>query len=401
MSGFKGVCLVAARELKERGRSKAYLISSIFTIIIVLGAIFVPALLGGDGTTHQIGLVGDGGPELVDAAAALAEQRATEDEPAELFEIQTFESVEEAEAALDEGTIDTAIVDATALLTRGGGFFGGSSADSRLQEAAATVRIQDLVAENAEAAEVVELLASEPLEVRRIGEASEEEQAIRGAIAFGGLILMYMAVLTYGTWMLSGVTEEKTNRVVEVLLSTLKPWQIFAGKLVGIGLLGVGQMAVLIAIAFAALSLNDTIDLPSLPVDSVIALIGWFILGFLLYATLFGAAGSLVSRMEDAQNAAAPLSILAVVGYLFSFTALGDPGGTVAVVGTYIPFTAPYVAPIRLAFGEITGLEMALAVAITIVTIVLMVRLAGRVYAGGLLRFGSRVKWSEAFRSAS
>jgi ABC-2 type transport system permease protein len=166
-------------------------------------------------------------------------------------------------------------------------------------------------------------------------------------------------------------------------------------------LLGVGQMAALIVIALVALRLNDSIDLPALPLDSVVALIGWFILGFLLYATLFGAAGSLVSRMEDAQNAAAPLSILAVIGYLFSFTALGDPGGPVAVVGTFIPFTAPYVAPIRLAFGEIGGWEMALSVLVTIATIVLMVRLAGRVYSGGLLRFGSRVKWSEAFRTGA
>jgi ABC-2 type transport system permease protein len=398
MSGFTGVWLVAARELRERGRSKAYLISTIFTIVILLGAIFVPALIGGDGTTHEIGLVGEGGQELVDAAAELAEQRAV-DEPAERFETHVFDSVEEAESALNEGTIDVAVVDVTELLTRGAGFFGGSSADSRLQESAATVRIQDLVVENAEAAEVVNLLASEPLEVRTLGDASEEEQALRGAIAFGGLILMYMAVLTYGTWMLSGVTEEKTNRVVEVLLSTLKPWQIFAGKLAGIGFLGVGQMAALIVIALVALRLNDSIDLPALPLDSVVALIGWFVLGFLLYATLFGAAGSLVSRMEDAQNAAAPLSILAVIGYLFSFTALGDPGGTVAVVGTFVPFTAPYVAPIRLAFGEIGGWEMALSVLVTISTIVLMVRLAGRVYSGGLLRFGSRVKWRDAFRT--
>jgi ABC-2 type transport system permease protein len=400
MSGFNGVWLVAARELRERGRSKAYLISSVFTIVLLLGAIFVPALIGGDSTTHEIGLVGEGGQELVAAAAELAEQRA-EGEPAEQFETHVFDSVEEAESALNEGTIDVAVVDGTELLTRGAGFFGGSSADSRLQESAATVRIQDLVVENAEAAEVLNLLASEPLEVRILGDASEEEQAIRGAIAFGGLILMYMAVLTYGTWMLSGVTEEKTNRVVEVLLSTLRPWQIFAGKLVGIGLLGVGQMAALIVIALVALRLNDSIDLPALPLDSVVALIGWFILGFLLYATLFGAAGSLVSRMEDAQNAAAPLSILAVIGYLFSFTALGDPGGPVAVVGTFIPFTAPYVAPIRLAFGEIGGWEMALSVLVTIATIVLMVRLAGRVYSGGLLRFGSRVKWSEAFRTGA
>ena len=224
---------------------------------------------------------------------------------------------------------------------------------------------------------------------------------LSSAIAFGGMILMYMAVLTYGTWMLSGVTEEKTNRVVEVLLSTLRPWQIFAGKLVGIGLLGLTQMVVLILAALAALSFNDQINLPTLPIDSVVALIGWFILGFLLYATLFGAAGSLVSRMEDAQNAAAPLSILAVVGYFFAFGALGDPSGTLAKVGTYIPFTAPYVAPIRLAFGEISGLEMALSVAITAITIVVIVRLASRVYAGALLRFGSRVKWREAFRAGT
>lgn len=398
MNSVEAIKLVATRELKERGRSKAYIISTIFTLVILVGVIVVPTLIGGDVTTHEIGLVGDGGEPLVSAAADLARERVAGDEEPEEFETHDYATVEEAEAALEEGTVEVVLVDGTELVTVGEGFFGGSSAESMLQEAAATIRIQDLVAENAEAADVLVLLASDPLDVRNVGDIDEEEQGIRSAIAFGGLILMYMAVLTYGTWMLSGVTEEKTNRVVEVLLSTLKPWHIFAGKLVGIGLLGVGQMIFLISMALVAMRLNQNIELPSLPVDSVIALIGWFILGFLLYATLFGAAGSLVSRMEDAQNAAAPLSILAVVGYLLSFAALGDPGGTVAVVGTFVPFTAPYVAPIRLALGEIGGWEMALAVLVTIAAIVLMVRLAGRVYAGGLLRFGSRVKWREAFR---
>src|SRR5690606_5032641 len=134
--------------------------------------------------------------------------------------------------------------------------------------------------------------------------------------------------------------------------------------------------------------------------DSVVALIGWFILGFLLYAILYGAAGSLVSRMEDAQNAVAPLTIVALVGYFFSFAALNEPDGTVAIVGTYIPFSAPYVAPIRLAIGDISALEMTAAALITIATIAVLVRLAGRVYAGGLLRFGGRVRWLEAYRSA-
>jgi ABC-2 type transport system permease protein len=260
--------------------------------------------------------------------------------------------------------------------------------------------VQELVTSGEEAAEVVAILSSEPLEVRRVGGANEEEQELRGLIAFAGLILMYIAILSYGSWMLSGVTEEKTNRVVEVLLSTLRPWHILGGKLIGIGLLGLGQLLLVVIVGLAAIYFTAALDVPRLPVDSIAALVGWFVLGFLLYAILYGAAGSLVSRMEDAQNAAGPLTIVALIGYMFSFAALNEPEGVVAIVGTYIPFSAPYVAPIRLAIGDIGAWEMALAVLITAVTIALMVRLAGRVYAGGLLRYGGRVKWSEAFRSA-
>ena len=398
MTGAKGVLLVAGRELRERGRSKAYIISTIVTLIILAGAIVIPSLIGGDETTYEVGVVGDGGRSIIDTASELARQRAGDD-PADEFVVTEFATPDEAETAMEDGEVEAVVIDGSELLVKNPGGFGGSSAPRYLQEAASTQRVQELVADDAEAARVIGLLASEPLEVRTLGGEDEGDQDLRGAIAFGGLILMYIAVLTYGNWMLSGVTEEKTNRVVEVLLSTLRPWQIFAGKLVGIGLLGMGQMIILIGVAAVALTLNGSLDVPTLPLDSVVALIGWFILGFLLYATLFGAAGSLVSRMEDAQNAAAPLSILAVVGYLFSFISLNDPSGTVSVIGTFIPFTAPYVAPIRLAFGEISGWEMAAAVLVTAVTIVVMVRLAGRVYSGGLLRFGSKVKWREAFRA--
>lgn len=400
MNSFQAVKLVASRELRERGRSKAYIVSTIFTVLILAGAIVIPNLLGGDPTTHKIGVVGEGGADIVAVAADLATQRAEEDEEPDRFEVIEFESVEEAEAALESEDVSAVIVDGAELIVSGGDVgFGGGSGQGLLQEAASTIRIQELVAEDESAGRVLELLASSPLEVRDLTGQDEDEQAFRSAIAFGGLIIMYMAVLTYGSWMLSGVTEEKTNRVVEVLLATLRPWHIFAGKLVGIGLLGIGQMVLLLAVALAALRFYSDLQIPTLPLDSVVALVGWFVLGFLLYATLFGAAGSLVSRMEDAQTAAAPLSIIAVAGYFFAFAALGDPSGTMAIVGTYIPFTAPYVAPIRLALREISGLEMTIAVVVTIVAIVIMVRLAGRVYAGGLLRFGSRVKWSEAFKA--
>lgn len=401
MSGFTAVRLVAWRELRERARSRAYIVSTAFTLILLIGAIVVPTMLGGGVETYEVGVVGEGGTPILDTAAALAEERAGE-EPADEFVATVFDDLAQAEAALEADEVEALVVDGSEVVVAQGGGFGGAGGSlvNLLQEAAGTQRVQELVASNEDAAEVLELLASEPLEVRRLNGDGEGDDDLRSMVAFFGLILMYIAVLTYGTWMLSGVTEEKTNRVVEVLLSTLRPWQIFAGKLVGIGALGLGQMVALIAVALVALQVTDAFEVPSLPIDSMVALVGWFILGFLLYATLFGAAGSLVSRMEDAQSAAAPLSILAVVGYLFSFAALNDPAGTVAIVGTYIPFTAPYVAPIRLAFETITWWEMTLAVLVTAATIVVMVRLAGRVYAGGLLRFGGKVKWREAFRSA-
>src|SRR5690606_8801578 len=282
-----------------------YIVSTIFTLILLGGAIALPALFGGDPTTYQVGIVGEGGEPIVATASALAAERAGEEEPDD-FATTLFEDLTAAEAALDEGEVEAILVDGQDLVVPGtGNAFGGpgGAMTGLLQEAAGTRRVQDLVASNEEAAEVLELLASEPLEVRNLNGAEDDEAEVRGLIAFVGLILMYIAVLTYGSWMLSGVTEEKTNRVVEVLLSTLRPWQIFAGKLAGIGLLGLGQLLVILTVAMIGLRITNAFDVPSLPLDSVVALVGWFILGFVLYATLFGAAGALVSRMEDAQSA--------------------------------------------------------------------------------------------------
>lgn len=398
MSGLTNTRLVAMRELKTRGTSKPYIISTIFTVVVLLAAIILPGIFGGGGSTYEVGVAGEG-ESVVAAAGELAALRAEDGDEVDTFSVTHFATVEEAEAALEEGEVEAVIVDDRELVLASSGVWGSTPA-RLLQEAAGASRVQQLVAEDAAAAEVVALLGSEPLAVRSLDGEDEARAAIRGAVAGGGLVLMYIAVLMYGSWMMSAVTEEKTNRVVEVLLSSLKPWQIFAGKLLGIGALGTFQMALLVLTGAAAMTLGGFVEVPALPVDSVIALVGWFILGFLLYATLFGAAGSLVSRMEDAQSAAAPLSIVAVAGYLVSFVALQEPTGVVAVVATYFPFTAPYVAPIRLALDQIAAWEMALSVGVTLLGIGAMVWLAGRVYAGGLLRFGSRLKWKEAFRSA-
>jgi ABC-2 type transport system permease protein len=301
---------------------------------------------------------------------------------------------------MELGELDAILIDGDEVVVESVGGFGESAVLRLLQQGAASVALDAMVSESGEAvADVIEVMTSDPLETTTLSgpEAGDET---RGAVAYAGLFLLYMAVLLYGNWMLSGVTEEKSNRVVEVLLSSVKPWQLLAGKIAGIGLLGIAQFSGTIAVALIAVQATDTVDLPSLDFSTVANLIVWFVLGFLLFSVMYAAAGSLVSRMEDAQNVAFPLSMVAVAGFFLSITALSDPDGPAAVIGTFIPLTAPFVVPVRAALIALPLWQYLVAVVLTMGTIIGLVFVAGRIYAGGLLRFGTRVKLRDAWRSA-
>ena len=402
MSKAGAVWQVAKREMKERGRSKAYLITSLFTILIVAGIVILPTLFESGTNEYSIGSVGGGNEAIVDASEQIANAN---DEPGEEasvdLTVENFASRSDGEFALDEGTIDALLVDGSEVVSSGGGGLSGNSLVNLLQRGAATIELEKLVAEEGEAAtEVIELMTSDPLEATSLdGEDPVDESQV--FVAYAGLMLLYIAILLYGTWILTGVTEEKTNRVVEVLLSTLKPWQLLAGKIVGIGALGLAQLVLTVGIGVLAINYTGAFDLPEIPLSNLAGLVMWFILGFLLYAVLFAAAGSLVSRMEDAQTAAMPMTMLAVAGLFVSITALENPEGVIAKIGTFIPLTAPMVVPVRMALNGITPWEYVLAVLVTIGTIALMLLLAGRVYAGGLLQFGGKIKIKQAWQSAN
>jgi ABC-2 type transport system permease protein len=400
MSTFRTLLLVTRREIVERGRSKAYLLSSGFTTLMVVAVLLIPTLFAGGARTFTIGLVGGTGSGVVETARALA---ATEDGDQVRFETTDLADRAAAEAALLDGTVDAALDGDTLLVERSSnGFFGDAEAEGRLQRAAASRRIQELVADDEGAGDVIALLTGDPLTVESVSgqDVDEAEANGRGLVAFGGLMLMYIAVLTYGNWTLSGVTEEKTNRVVEVLLSAVRPWHLLAGKVAGIGALGIAQFLVTLGAVLATIAVTDLAQLPQVPVSSFAMLVLWFVLGFGLYSVIYAAAGSLVSRMEEAQNVAFPITIVAVAGFFASVQVLDDPSGTLAAVLSFVPFTAPFVVPVRHALDALPLWQSAGAAVVTAATIYGLLRLAGRVYAGGLLRFGARVGWREAFRSA-
>lgn len=402
MSGFGALRQVAMREIRERFRSKAYLITSLLTILLVLGLIGLPTLFGSDTDESTVGSIGQGNDEIVATAVELGNANDEPGDPPSIaIDLVAFADRTEALAALEDGEVDAVLVEAQEMVVETIGGFGGSSLATGLQRAAGAVQIQAVIEERGqEASDIIEILTSDPLEITTLTEGDPAESESRTAIAYFGLLLLYMAVLLYGTWILTGVTEEKSNRVVEVLLSSVRPWQILGGKILGIGTLAIAQLLTTIVVAVVALRVTGAFDLPPIGITSVLNLLLWFVIGFLIFAVLFGAAGSLVSRTEDANAVAGPMSLAAVAGFFVSITALNDPDGVVAVVSTFIPLTAPFVVPVRTALMAIPPWQYVVSIVIALAAIGVFTVIAGRIYAGGVLRFGSRVGWREAWRSA-
>ena len=403
MSGLEGLWQVARREVTERGKSKAYVITTAILLLLVVAMVVVPQILGEETERLALGVLGEDNDVIVDTAERLANANDASDGPQSVsIEVTQFQDRERAEEALEANEIEAVIVDGSEVIVeRTGGFFGDSSLVGLLQRAAATVALEQIVTEQGETAtSVIELMTTDTLMTTSLTDEGADDET-RGVVAYAGLLLLYGAILLYGSWILTGITEEKTNRVVEVLLSTIRPWQLLGGKILGIGVLGISQFAGTVAAALIAVEVTGVFDLPTLDVGTATTLVLWFILGFLLFAVLFGAAGSLVSRSEEAQTVAFPMSMVAVVGFFLSITALGEPEGLAAVVGTFVPVTAPFVVPVRAALAAIPAWQYAASILLTLGFTVTMIFVGGRIYAGALLRYGGRVGIGEAWRGAA
>ncbi len=242
-----------------------------------------------------------------------------------------------------------------------------------------------------------------------------ETQAVGGyLIATVLTILIFLTVLTYGMWVAVSVVEEKSSRVMELMLSAADPRQMLAGKVVGVGLAGLTQYVAIIGAAIGAILLQTPVErslfgdarpgdspLAGLSPEILLVFLLFFLLGFLLYALLYAAAGSLVSRQEDVQQVAMPMIVLALAGYfLASFAATSPEAGWVAPL-SFVPFFSPYLMLVRFTLGTAAGWEVVLAMVILAVTIGIATWLAARIYRVGVLMYGQRPtlrSYADAFR---
>jgi ABC-2 type transport system permease protein len=270
-----------------------------------------------------------------------------------------------------------------------------------VQLAVAAARIRSvLVAKGVPDAQVSSLLKPPRVPVSSI-EARDPNRQTNATVAFVAVLLLYGQLFGYGVWVATGVIEEKASRVVEILLSTIRARQLLAGKIAGIGALGLLQLTCIAGYAIVLASVTGLLHLPLQAASTALLVIGWFVLGFAFYATLFAVAGSLVSRMEELQNAIVPLNLVILVSFFISLGSTKDPNSTLSIVASLVPFSSSLAMPVRIALGAATGPQIVASLVILIGSTALLIPLAGRLYSGAVLRVGSRVKLRDAWRASA
>jgi len=385
--------LVASREFTERLRSRAFLISNVAILAILLLALIVPNLFG-DGDAVVVGHLGDDAGQV--AELALVQQGAFDLE----IEVTAIVDRQAAEAALEAEEVEAVLLDATTVLADGN---LGPRLVALLANASNSIELDAALTEaGIDPEQRAALFAIDELTVEQLTDRDGALDVFDPAIivVFVAVFLLYGFLAVFGQWVAQGIVEEKQSRVVEVLLASLRPTELLAGKVLGLGALGLLQILLLTGVGTAGLLLTDVIEVPRAAWSGLALVIPWYVLGYLLYAALFAMAGSIVSRVEDMQSAVMPVIIVLVLALFAAQISLNHPTGTIASVTGVFPLTAPIVQPVLLAMGVSSWVQVTLAILFALAVIAALLPISARIYRGGVLRTRGRVSFREAWTSS-
>ena len=244
------------------------------------------------------------------------------------------------------------------------------------------------------------------------GETTGQSGGASFVIAYAMGFILYLGIIMYGQQTMTSVVEEKTSRIMEVLASSLTPFQMLLGKVLGVGLTGLLQMGIWGATVFLVTSQRErlatlvgvsadamqTMPIPSMAPDLLVIFLVYFALGFLLYGALFAAIGSMCNTVQETQQYATAVMMLVVFGFFGVFAMINDPTGGVGLIMSFIPFFSPFVMPVRWSLAAVPPVELALSLGLMVITLLGTTWLAGRIYRTGILMYGKKPTWSEVWR---
>ncbi len=431
MSGWRTLLpnawYISVREFRSRVGSRSFVIGTILLAGIAFAVTQLPVLVDYAAGTRQVHLVvvDEAGTLPADAPVIVNSQLnpASSTGVSEGSVVITWLPAEERAAAdgdLSNGKYDGMLVVGRNAATRQLTFqlktdmpTDGNTVKS-IRSAAVLLAIDDSLARSGTSLQQqlgTSVLVS-PVKGSSTSANSVSSEVASGLLSTGLIVLIFMAIVTYGTWVAMSVAEEKGSRVMELMLNAATPLQMLTGKVVGNGAAGLLQYGLILLCVVAGSFVQQPLHKALLGttgtnlgfdfLSPVVfgAFIALFATGFLLYALLYAGLGSLVSRQEDVQSATSPLMMLVFVGYFASIFALQSIDDAWVRLLSFVPFFSPYIMLARVSVGHVEPWEFGLAMVIMLATIAVAVTVAARIYSAGVLLYGQRVGLRQILRAA-
>jgi ABC-2 type transport system permease protein len=392
VSDWAIIRLIAKREITERIQGRTTRVMTIVTALLVVAGVTVPALTKSSPAATRIGLVG---PQA--QALAPVVERSAHAAKANVA-VRAAGAAGTARKELLSGRLDVALDLGRAPVLLEVRKSLDPTIRAVLQEALDGAHLRHTLERSRIPLSTV-LPALEPVPTRTVALAPPPPQkAARSVAAIAAGLLMYISLMMYGGAVATGVAQEKTSRTAEVLLASVRPHQLLTGKVLGIGATGLAQLTIAAAAGLIANAFVHSAKIPGAVIALIPAFLVFFLVGFVLYAFMFAAAGALVARQEEVQAVTTPLAMPLLIGYLLTYAAIGRPDATWLKVLSYLPPMNATLMPTRIALGHVAWWELPVQTVIMLASVYAVARLASRVYSGALIHGGARLGWQAALR---
>ncbi|MFD1017741.1 ABC transporter permease [Thalassobacillus hwangdonensis] len=397
--------IILAHTYLSRLKSKQFIITTVITLLLIVGLTnfqtVIDDLGGGDSEdgNRQVALIGDASDVIDPLQQNLEMMEANVD-------LETFDgSEEEAKQAVIEGEYAALVnveIDDQGLPS--GTYYAEQVANSGLsnqlreglQQVKRTIATENAGVDAAVLQQIAAPIAFEAIPLEESAKTEEELSEARGLV-YVMLFLLYFTVLLYGTMIAMEVATEKSSRVMEILISSASPVTQMFAKIMGVALVGVTQITLFILVGYQSVKMNmDTMTggifeyfgLSGIDASTLVYVLVFFLLGYLLYATLAAMLGSLVTRIEDVQQMIMPMTLLIVAAFMIAMFGLGTPDSTFVTITSFIPFFTPMLMFLRVGMLDVPMWEVGLSIGLMIGTILLLGIIGARIYRGGVLMYG-------------
>ncbi len=419
---------IAKREYLLRVKGKAFWLSTLGLPILLLAAMVLPSLLLAMSPAKERLVVIDRtakvAPELTRKEPAPADPAAQSPKARDKSEIEFIVEAPQADLARQEKDLDRRVLDREisawiliddAALESGtvsyrarstSGFVTQAAVERRLSHAVQRVRLAEAGLDPERAAELMDDIDLDTVRVSEEG-GQREIGIARAALAYIVFMMLFVAIQVWGQQVMTGILDEKGSRIVEVLVSVVRPFELMLGKLLGIGSVGLTQFAIWIltaavitspGIGMALAFLPKDVTLPQIGIGVVLHLAIFFVLGFFVFSSFYAALGAAFNNMQEAQQMAAPLILLLTVPVFLAPKVINDPDSTLSVVLSMVPIFSPLLMTLRLAIRMPPLWQVLLSEVITTGFVFLMVWGCARVYRVGILMYGKKPTFGELAR---